>query len=89
MANEFQIEFNCLGENTEKYITFPVATRKKVARIDKNLAKITKAVSYRFQCIDIARFIASSLSNLVNNLAEGVHKIKCNCKRNDKKCETC
>ena len=27
--------------------------------------------------IDSARFMASSLSNLVDNLAEGVHKINC------------
>ena len=32
--------------------------------------------------IDSARFMASSLSNLVDNLAEGIHKIKfkdCDC----------
>ena len=28
------------------------------------------------QFIDRARFIASSLSNLVNNLFEGIHRIK-------------
>ena len=27
--------------------------------------------------IDSARFMATSLSNLVDNLTEGVHKIKC------------
>ena len=34
-------------------------------------------------------FIASSLSNLVNNLSEGIHKIKSKHGRKDKKCETC
>ena len=29
------------------------------------------------QYIDSARFVASWLSNLVNNLAEGIHRIKC------------
>ena len=33
--------------------------------------------SHRLQFIDSARFMASSLSNLVNNLPEGIHKIKC------------
>ena len=33
-------------------------------------------MSYKFICS--ARFLASSLSNLVNNLTEGIHKIKCN-----------
>ena len=84
LAKEFQIEFNCLGENIEKCITFSVATRKKATRIDNNVEKITKAKSYRFQCIDITRFTGNSLSNPVNNLAEGVHKIKCNYEHLDK-----
>ena len=33
--------------------------------------------------------MASSLSNLVNNLAEGIHKTKCKYKNDDKKCEKC
>ena len=33
--------------------------------------------------------MASSLSNLVDNLSEGIHKIKCKYGHNDKKCETC
>ena len=33
--------------------------------------------------------MASSLSNLVINLSEGIHKIKCKYPHNDKKCETC
>ena len=33
--------------------------------------------------------MTSSLSNLVNNLAEGIHKIKCKYGQDDKKCETC
>ena len=33
--------------------------------------------------------IASSLSNLVNNLSEGIHRIKCKCRHDDKKYETC
>ena len=38
---------------------------------------------YRFQFIDWARFMAISLPNLVNNLAEGIHKIKCKNDKND------
>ena len=33
--------------------------------------------------------MASSLSNLVNNPSEGIHKVKCKYRYNDKKCETC
>ena len=45
--------------------------------IDKNGKENTKNISYRLQFIDSARFMASSLSNLVNNLSEGIHRIKC------------
>ena len=33
--------------------------------------------------------MASSLSNLANNISERIHRIKCKFGRNDKKCETC
>ena len=33
--------------------------------------------------------MASSLSNLVNNLSDEIHKIKCKCRHDDKKCEAC
>ena len=75
--------------NIEKYITFIVPTKKEVTRIDKNGEEITKNISYILQFIDSARFMASSLSNLVNNLSEGIHRIKCKCEHDDKKCQTC
>ena len=34
-------------------------------------------LSYKIKFIDSARFMASSLSNLVDNLEQGIHKIKC------------
>ena len=36
------------------------------------------------QFIDSARFMASSLSNLVNNLSEGIHRIKCKYRHDEK-----
>ena len=56
---------------------FLAALEKEVTRIDRKGKEITKTESYSLQFIDSARFLASSLSNLVNNLAEGIHKIKC------------
>ena len=50
---------------------------KEVARIDKNGEEIAKNISYILQFIDSARFMASSLSNLVNNLSERIYRIKC------------
>ena len=89
LAEEFKNQFTCLGENTEKYIIFTVTIEKEVTRIDKNREKITKNVSYILQFIDSARFMTSSLSNLFNNLSEGIHRIKCKFGHDYKKCETC
>ena len=68
-------QFTCLEGNTEKHLTFTVPIEKEVARIDKNGEEITKNISYVLQFIDSARFMISSLSNLVNNLSEGIHRI--------------
>ena len=89
LAKEFKKQFTCLGDSTEKYITFLVPIAKEVTRIDKNGEKITKNISYILQFIDGARFMTSSLSNLLNNLPEGLHRIKCKLGHEDKKCETC
>ena len=62
---------------------------KEVTRIDKNGEKNTKNISSILQFIDSTRFMASSLSSLVNNLSEGIHKTKCKYRHDDKKCETC
>ena len=50
---------------------------KQFTRIGKNGQKITNTIFYRLQFIDSVRFMAISSSNLVNNLSEGIHKIKC------------
>ena len=51
--------------------------------------RLQKNISYILQFIDSARFMASSLSNLVNKFYEEIHIIKCKYRHNDKKCETC
>ena len=33
--------------------------------------------------------MASSLSNLVNNLSKGIHRIKCKFGHDNKRCDTC
>ena len=88
-VKEYKKQFTCLGENTEKYITFTVPIEKEVTRIDKNREEITKSISYILQFIDSAKFVGSSISNLVNNLSETLHRIKCKLGHNDKKCEAC
>ena len=47
--------------------------------------EITKNISNIVTFIDSARYMACSLSNLVNNLSEGLHRIKCKLEHDDKK----
>ena len=75
-------------KTSEKYITFTVPIEKEVTRINKNGEKIPKNISYIFQLIDSASFMASSSSNLVNNPSEGIHRIKYKFGHDGKKCET-
>ena len=89
LAEEIKKQFTCFRENTQKYITFTVPIEKEVTRIDKNQEEITKSILYILQFIDSARFMAGSLTNLVNNISEGIHRIKCKFGHDDKKCETC
>ena len=63
--------------------------KKEITRIDKDGEEITKNISYILQFIDSPKFMASSFWNLVNNLPEGLHRIKCKLGHDDKKYETC
>ena len=76
-----------MGENIEEYITFTVPIEKEVTRVDTNREEMTNNISSILQFINSARFMASSLSNLANNLSEGIHRIKY--VHDDKKCKTC
>ena len=48
-----------------------------------------KNISSILQFVDSTRFMAISILNLVNNLYQEIHVIRCKSGRNDKKCETC
>ena len=71
LAKEFEGEFECLGENTEKYITFSVPIKKEITKKDKIIK-----ISYKITFIDSYRFISTSLSKLIHNLSEGLHNGK-------------
>ena len=76
LVKEFEGNFECLGENTEKYITFSVPIKKKIE--NKGLE-----ITYKIKFIDSYRFMSSSLSKLVDNLSEGIHNNKrVDCKSN-------
>ena len=77
LAEEFEREFECLGENTEKYITFSVPVKKEVTKKDKNGNDKIIKISHKIKFIDSYRFMSTSLSNLVSNLSEGLHNDRC------------
>ena len=60
LVKEFEGNFDCLGGNTEKYITFSVPLKKKIE--NKNIE-----ITYKIKFIESYRFMASSLSKLVDN----------------------
>ena len=63
LAKEFEGEIECLGENTEKYITFSVPIKKEIRKKDKIIK-----ISYKIKFIDSFRFMPTSLSSLADNL---------------------
>ena len=69
LAKEFDDQFEFLGENTEKYITFSVPIKKELDN--------SKTISYKLKFIDNFRFMSTSLSSLVDNLSDGFHCNKC------------
>ena len=77
LAKKFEGKFECLGENTEKYKTYSIPIEKEVIKVDEDGNESVVTISYKINFIDSARFIATSLSNLVDNLTEEIHKIKC------------
>ena len=73
LAEEFEGKFECLGENTDKYITCSVPIRKEITKKDKNGNDEITKISYKINFIDSYRFMSTSLSNVVSNLSEGLH----------------
>ena len=70
LAKQFEGNFECLGENAEKYITFSVPIKKKVDNKDLE-------ITYKIKFLDSCRFMSSSLLKLVDYLADGIHNNKC------------
>ena len=70
LVKEFDGNFECLGENTEKYITFSVPIKKKIENKDIE-------ITYKIKFIDSYRFMSMPLSTLIDNLSEGIHNNKC------------
>ena len=75
LAKEFDGQLECLGENTEKYITFSVPIKKELDN--------SKTITYKLKFIDSFGFMSTSLSSLVDKLSEIYRK-----KSRDKNCKS-
>ena len=74
MAEEFRAKnFECLGENTEKYISISVPIKKESD--NDSCETITYKIKFIYSC----SFMPSKLSNFVDNVSE----------INNKDCKTC
>ena len=74
LAKKFKGQFECLGENSEKYITFSVLIKKELDN--------RKTIAHKLRFIDSSRFMSTSLSSLVDNVSE-----ICSRKCKDKNCK--
>ena len=59
----------------EKYKPFSVPIEEEVIETDKDGNGSVVTISYKIKFIDSVIFMATSLSNLVDNLTEGIHKL--------------
>ena len=75
LANEFELQFKCIKENKAKNKTFSVSIKKEIIKIDKDGNETVENISYKIKFSNSARVMASSLSNLVDNVMEGIHKM--------------
>ena len=66
-----------MGKIQKSTKTFFVPIEKEVTNIDKDGNESVVTISYKIKLNDSARFMTSSLSNLVDNLTERIHKTKC------------
>ena len=74
LAEDFRGEdFECLGKNTAKYISFSVPIKKEHDNDS------SETITYKIKFIVSCRFMPSKLSNLVDSLSE----------INNKDCKTC
>ena len=69
LAEEFERQFECLGENTGNHINLLVPINKELQN--------NKTVTCKIKFIDSIRFMSSSQSNLIDNRFKEFHNDKC------------
>ena len=66
-----------LRRKYRKLHNFSVPIKKETTKKDKDGNNKTTKISYKIKFIHSYRFMSSTLSNLVENLSEGLHGDKC------------
>ena len=77
LANKFQGTMWMSWERNRKVQNFFLFDREDVVKVDKAGNENIITISDKIKFIDSAIFMVSSISNFVDNLEEGMHKIKC------------
>ena len=54
---------------------FSDSIKREIVKIDNEGNKALETISYKITFIDTLRFMTTSLSNLINNLSEGITNI--------------
>ena len=67
LANDFEEEFECLGEKKQKRKTFSVPVKKEIIKIDKECNESVKTILYKIKCIDCARLSQVYYHILINS----------------------
>ena len=73
LGSKFKVQFKSLKKYRKAQNIF--RSNKKITKIDKNGHKSVATISYKI--IDNTRFMASLWLNLVDDIAQGIQKIKC------------
>ena len=68
---------NVLGKIQKRTKRFLSQQKNKATKIDKDCDEKVVTISYKIKFIDSARFMATSLSNFIDNITERIRKIKC------------
>ena len=79
LVKEFDGNFECLGENTEKYNLKNITIKNKTfsVPIKKKIENKDIEITYKIKFIDSYRFMSMPLSKLIDNLSEGIHNNTC------------
>ena len=83
LAKEFKSDIYCIGENTEKYISFSIPIPYHNKKIDN------ETINYNLKFIDSYSFLDFSLDSLVHNLSEIQNKSCIRCKERNKTIQPC